>query len=168
MQVRPATASDAVACAALYAPYVTDTPITFELSPPAADVMAERIAAAHAWVVAEDDGAVVGYAYAVPFATRPAYAWSCEVSVFAAAGRRRTGTGRALYAALLPALREQGLRAAVARVTLPNDASLGLHRAFGFAESGVLRRIGFKAGAWHDVWLGQLELEPGDHPPAGA
>ena len=91
MSVRDATEDDAAACAAIYAPYVTDTAITFEYEPPSADEMARRIAAAqraHAWLVLEDDGpeeggGVVGYAYAVPFKERAAYLWSAEVSVSA-------------------------------------------------------------------------------------
>ena len=76
--VRDATAADASACAVLYAPYVTDTVVTFETEPPTADQMADRMAAAqrrHAWLVLEDDGAVVGYAYAGPYKERAAYRW---------------------------------------------------------------------------------------------
>jgi phosphinothricin acetyltransferase len=100
---RDASVEDAAACAAIYAPYVTDTTITFEARPPSAEQMAERITTVlrtHAWVVLEDDGAVVGYAYAGPYKSREAYQWSCEVSVYAELGRRRTGAGRVLYTAL--------------------------------------------------------------------
>src|SRR3954466_4419402 len=146
--VRAATVEDAAACAAVYAPYVTGTAVSFELEPPSPKVMAERIAGAvarYAWLVLVDgDGRVRGYAYGGPFAPRAAYRFSCEVSVYLETGLRRTGGGRALYDALLPALAARGYRRAFAGMTLPNDASAGLHRALGFAPSGVYRDVGFK------------------------
>jgi L-amino acid N-acyltransferase YncA len=164
--VRQATTDDAAACAAIYAPYVTDSAVSFETEPPSAAEMAERIAASHLWLVLEDAGRVVGYAYAGRFAPRAAYRWACEVSVYLEAGRRRTGGGRALYAALLPQLTERGFRVAVAGMTLPNDASVGLHRAMGFEPVGTYRRIGYKRGAWHDVAWTQRMLASGGEPPA--
>ncbi|MFI1991127.1 GNAT family N-acetyltransferase [Actinoplanes sp. NPDC020271] len=161
--IRDATADDAEACAAIYEPYVRDTAITFETEPPSATEMAARIAesaATHAWLVAEDAGAVVGYAYARPFAARAAYRWSCEVSVYLQAGRRRTGAGRALYGVLLPRLTDRGFRVAVAKTTLPNDAGIGLHAALGFEHVGTHPRIGWKHDAWHDVTITQLFLTP--------
>jgi L-amino acid N-acyltransferase YncA len=169
MNVRPATEQDAAACAAIYAPYVTDTAISFETRPPSAEEMAERIATAsrtHAWLVLEHQGRVVGYAYGGRFAPRAAYRWACEVSVYLEPGRRRTGGGRMLYEALLSRLAERGYRMAIAGMTLPNEASEGLHRALGFEPVGTYRRIGFKDGAWHDVAWTQRELIPGDDPPA--
>jgi L-amino acid N-acyltransferase YncA len=168
--IRDATERDAESCAAIYAPYVTGTAITFETQPPTPAQMAERIAAAlrsHAWVVLEDGGRVIGYAYGGPYKSRPAYRWSCEVSVYLKHGRRRTGGGRALYAALFDRLAERGYRTAVAGMTLPNDASVGLHRAMGFETVGTYRRIGWKHGAWHDVaWTQRPIGTGGDDPPA--
>jgi phosphinothricin acetyltransferase len=168
MIVRPATADDAAACAAIYAPYVTDTAVSFELDPPDAEELARRIAAAHDWLVIEDAGGVFGYAYAATFHPRAAYRWACEVSVYLELGRRRTGAGRALYEALLPRLTVRGFRTAIAGMTLPNEASVGLHRALGFEPVGTYRRIGYKHGAWHDVAWTQLELAGGDDPPTDA
>jgi phosphinothricin acetyltransferase len=167
--LRTATAADAEACAAIYAPYVADTAITFETGPPSAAEMAQRITEAnrsHAWIVAEDEGRIVGYAYGGPFKSRAAYRWSCEVSVYLEVGRRRTGTGRALYEDLLTRLADRGFHMAVAGMTLPNDASVGLHRAMGFEPVGTYRRIGFKHGAWHDVAWVQRALADGQDPPA--
>src|SRR5207302_9377603 len=127
--VRAASASDAPACAAIYAPYVTDTAITFEEEPPSMRTMAERIDKAvreHAWVVFEQDGRVAGYAYGGTLNPRPAYRWSCEVSIYVELGRRRTGAGRTLYEDLLARLAAPGYRMAVAGMTLPNDASVAL------------------------------------------
>ncbi len=152
--VRDASEGDAEACATIYAPYVTDTAISFESDPPLPAEMAQRIATAmrtYAWVVLEDHGRVVGYAYGGPFMSRAAYRWSCDVSVYLERGRRRSGGGRAFYDALFTRLAEHGFRTAVAGMTLPNDASVGLHRAMGFEPVGTYRRIGWKHGTWHDV-----------------
>jgi phosphinothricin acetyltransferase len=168
MKVRPATTADAEACAAIYAPYVTDTAITFESEPPTVAEMAGRIAdslSTHAWFVLEDAGRVVGYAYGGPFKQRDAYRWSCEVSVYLERGRRRTGGGRALYTELLDRLAERGYRTACAGMTLPNEASVGLHRAMGFEPVGTYRRIGWKNGQWHDVAWTQRSIGAGDNPP---
>jgi phosphinothricin acetyltransferase len=169
VRVRDATEDDAAACAAIYAPYVTDTAITFECEPPTAVEMAGRIATAqqaHAWLVLEeDDGRVVGYAYGGRYKERAAYRWSCEVSVYLESGRRRSGGGRALYEALFGRLTERGFRTAVAGMTLPNDASAGLHAASGFEPIGTYRRIGWKHGAWHDVACMQVSLGSGEDTP---
>lgn len=166
MLIRDASRADAEACAAIYAPYVRDTVISFEDEAPDAAELTRRIAAAqrhHAWLVAERDGEVVGYAYAGEYKSRAAYRWSCEVSVYLDAGLRRAGVGRALYTALLDRLTELGYRTVVAGMTLPNPASEGLHRALGFEPVGVWRRIGWKHGAWRDVAWVQRSLAP----PAG-
>ena len=169
-KIRDASEADAAACAAIYAPYVTDTVISFERVAPSAAEMAERIAAAartHAWLVLEDDEQrVIGYAYGSPYKSREAYRWSCEVSVYLEPGRRRTGSGRALYEALFAALAARGFRTAVAGMTLPNDASVGLHRAMGFEPVGTYRNIGWKHGRWHDVAWMQRTIATGDDPPA--
>lgn len=169
MLIRDAAgAEDAAACAAIYAPYVRDTAITFELDPPSEAEMAARIATAqdtHAWLVAEEAGRVVGYAYGGPYKARAAYRWSCEVSVYVEQGRRRTGAGRALYEALFTRLAERGYHTAVAGVTLPNEASAGLHHALGFEPVGTYRRIGWKHNTWHDVAWTQRPLAPANTPP---
>ncbi|QKV72766.1 GNAT family N-acetyltransferase [Amycolatopsis sp. Hca4] len=160
--IRAATPADAPACAALYAPYVTDTAISFETDPPDAAEMARRITGAHAWLVFEDHGHVAGYAYATRFAERAAYRWSCETSIYLEHGRRRTGAGRALYETLFERLRDRGFYRAFAGMTLPNEASAGLHRALGFTPAGVYRRVGWKHGAWHDVAWVQKDLRATD------
>lgn len=153
-RVREATHDDAGACAEIYEHYVLSTPITFEIEPPTAGQMAERIATSlqsHAWHVLESDGAVVGYSYATAYASRAAYQWSCETSVYLHKDFRGRGGGRQLYAALLERLAARGYRQAVAGITLPNEASVRLHEAFGFKEVGTFKDIGWKLGAWHDV-----------------
>jgi phosphinothricin acetyltransferase len=171
-QVRDATVADAAACAAIYAPYVTDTAVTFEAEPPTVAEIATRIERAqrrHAWLVLEEDSAVVGYAYAGPFKERAAYRWSCEVSVYLDPDRHGQGGGRLLYEALLARLTERGYRMAAAGMTQPNEASGRLHAALGFEPVGTFRAVGWKHGAWRDVlWvqrpLGAL-VPAGEHPP---
>lgn len=157
MVIRDANPSDAAACAAIYAPYVRETAITFETEAPDPAAFVERIAAAqerHAWLVGEQEGEVVGYAYAGPVRARAAYAWSAETTVYLRRGLRRSGTGRALMEALLPRLSDLGMRRAFAGVALPNEASIGLHRALGFRDAGVWERVGLKLDRWWDVaWL---------------
>ncbi|THV01410.1 acyl-CoA N-acyltransferase, partial [Dendrothele bispora CBS 962.96] len=181
-RIRTATISDATACAAIYAPYVLETAISFETVPPTAAEIGSRIEssnARHAWVVlveqVSQNGGVVeenrlgdvadseereeiirGYAYAVPYASRQAYDWSCEISVYLdrdyARLHPRSGAGQALYEALFDRLEKRGFRMLVATITLPNEASLGLHRSkMGFEDVGTFRRIGFKHGKWWDV-----------------
>jgi len=165
--IRDATAADAAACGAIYAHYVEHTTATFEEVAPSAEVMAARIASAqerHAWLVAERDGVVVGYAYGGPFKARSAYRWSCEVSVYLDPSARGAGLGRTLYAVLLARLEALGMRMACGGVTLPNDPSEALHRALGFEPVGTYRRIGWKHDAWRDVRWFQKPLG-GDGPP---
>ena len=171
-RIRLATPRDAAACLAIYTPYVEDTVITFETEVPSVETIAQRIENAlvrHGWFVLEENDGVVGYAYAHAFAERAAYAWSCESSIYLAPGLRRTGAGRALYTALFERLEERGYRRVFAGVALPNDASIGIHRSFGFEQVGTFERVGWKQGAWRDVaWL-QRDLGAGDpdSPPEG-
>lgn len=164
MWIRRASCDDGAACAALYGPYVTDTAITFETEPPSAQAMARRIDTAnadHAWLVTGEGADVLGYAYGGVWNARAAYRWACEVSIYLQTGLRRTGAGRSLYDALFTVLAERGYRVAVAGMTLPNDASAGLHRAMGFEPVGTFRQVGWKCDAWRDVaWMQRPLAEP--------
>lgn len=157
MIIRDATAADAEACAAIYAPYVTETCISFELDPPDEVEMARRIASSqrmHGWLVAEQDGRVIGYAYGSTHSARAAYRFTADVSVYLDLDTRGSGTGRLLYDELLALLADRGIRMVCAGVTLPNERSERFHRSTGFEPVGIYRKIGWKFGAWHDVlWL---------------
>jgi phosphinothricin acetyltransferase len=161
---------DAAACAAIYAPHVHASPVSFEEAAPDAVAMAVRIAeaqATHPWLVAEDGGDVAGYAYGCPHRSRAAYRWAADVAVYVAPAQQRRGFGLALYEALIERLARQRFQIACAGITLPNEASVRLHERLGFVPVGTYRRIGWKAGAWRDVGWWQLELIPiGDEPPA--
>jgi len=169
MLIRHADADrDCAACAAIYEPFVRGTVVSFEEQAPDGRELAERIqriSRTHPWLVSEQDGAVTGYAYASPHRARAAYRWATDVTIYVAPDHHRRGVGRALYSELLHRLTEQGFHVACAGVTLPNEASIGLHRALGFNEIGTYRRIGFKFGGWHDVTWMQRELRPRGVPP---
>jgi phosphinothricin acetyltransferase len=161
---------DAAACAAIYAPFVTGTAVSFEQEPPDAAAIGqriERLSRTHAWLIGEDAEGVAGFAYAGPHRDRIAYRWAADVSVYVDERCRGRGVGRALYDALLALLARQGLRVACAGITLPNPASVALHEACGFEPVGIYRRIGWKAGAWRDVgwWQAPLGEPPDDGQP---
>ncbi|MBI3347373.1 MAG: N-acetyltransferase [Burkholderiales bacterium] len=169
MNIRTATPQDAAAIAAIYAPIVAHTGISFELDPPDAPEMRTRIEKTLAdlpWLVAEDaTGAVYGYAYAGRHRERAAYQWSVDTTVYVHEDRRGQGVGRALYGRLLPLLAELGYCQAFAGIALPNAGSVGLHEALGFEAIGVYRNVGFKQGQWRDVGWWQKALRPQDTPP---
>jgi L-amino acid N-acyltransferase YncA len=169
MSIRLATDDDAAAIARIYAPYVTDTAISFEAAPPPADEMAGRVRATLAyapWIVCERDGQIVGYAYAGRHNERAAYRWSVNASVYLDRGAHRQGIGTALYRSLFALLALQGVYTVHGGITLPNAASVGLHEAMGFTLVGVYRGVGYKHGTWHDVGWWQLALRERAGEPA--
>lgn len=164
-----ATQADAADIAAIYAHHVKNGVATFELAPPDAAEIARRIAkvrdASHPWLVARQDGGLVGYAYAAPFHARPAYAFTCEDSIYLAHDRLGQGIGTALLGALLPAAEAAGFRQMIALIAGEETPSLALHRRFGFAEAGRMRGVGRKHGRWLDVITLQRALGLGDGAP---
>ena len=171
--IRTATPEDAPDVLGIYAPVVLESAISFEFEPPTVDEMSERIAASlerHAWLVAEGDGHIAGYAYASAHRQRAAYAWSVDTSVYVDAAWRGRGIGHALYDELLKLLADQGSVNAFAGIALPNDASVGLHEACGFQYVGVFPSVGFKLESWHDVgwWHRRLTDPPTDPQPPRA
>jgi L-amino acid N-acyltransferase YncA len=167
--IRFATKADGVALAAIYAPIVRDTFVSFETEAPSPDEMSARIEAGgnrYPWLAAATGDEIVGYAYAGQHRARPAYRWSVDVSAYLAPEARRRGIGRALYQRLLGVLRHQGFRTAFAGIALPNAASVGLHEHMGFEPVGVYREVGYKAGAWRDVGWWRLALSSATGEPA--
>lgn len=164
--LRDATPADAEPLLAIYRPFVVETPVSFEGKPPTPDEFRARIEktlAAWAWLVADVDGVPVGYAYGSQHRAREAYKWSVEVSAYIHDVHRGRGLGRMLYGALLPRLAALGYCNAYAGITLPNEASVGFHRAMGFEEIGVFKSVGWKFGRWHDVVWFQLPMR--ERPP---
>ncbi len=169
--IRLATTGDAAAVAGIYAPYCEGSAVSFEQVAPAAEEMAQRIAtviAQRPWIVLEDDGAVVGYAYAGLHNERWAYRWSVNTAIYISRTHQRRGAGRALYSALFDLLRRLGYYRAIAGITLPNPASVGLHEAMGFELVGVYGDIGYKLGAWRDVAWYQASIQPVPSRTSGA
>ena len=169
MKFRFATPEDAPVIAQIYAPFVEGSAVSFEMLPPDAETMAGRIDKlwpGHPWIVAEEDGRVLGYAYGSPYRERKAYQWAVEVTVYLDETARGKGLGRMLYAVLIDLLIRQGFTKAYGVVTLPNPASAALHEAAGFRPFAVYKDIGFKNGAWHDVGWWERDLATGVTPPA--
>jgi L-amino acid N-acyltransferase YncA len=170
--IRLATEDDAESLLAIYSPFCSaDSHVSFEFEAPSVEELRRRIAETlkrYPWLVADDSGTILGYAYAGMHSARAAYQWSVNVSVYVAEGRRGSGIGRALYTSLFAMLRLQGYVQACAGATLPNPASVGLHEAMGFEPVGVYRQVGFKAGAWHDtIWMQRpLAERPGRPAPS--
>jgi len=169
MSIRIATAADAAEVHAIYAPTVIDTAITFETELPGIEVMRERMLGRlqhYPWLVWEEDGRVLAYAYAARFRERAAYDWIAETSIYVHADARRRGIARRLYTCLLDVMRLQGINAAVGAITLPGESSVAMHGALGFIPAGIWQHAGYKLGQWHDVGVWQLTLQPPENPPS--
>jgi L-amino acid N-acyltransferase YncA len=166
--IRLASQSDAEQLRDIYAPFCENTPVSFETQAPTVEEMCRRIAKtlrSYPWLVYENEGHVLGYAYASSHRERAAYRWAVDVSAYVREGYRRLGVGRSLYSSLLALLHLQGFYRALAGITLPNPGSVGLHQAMGFQSLGTYHNIGYKCGRWHDVQWFQLALrEPGKEP----
>jgi L-amino acid N-acyltransferase YncA len=169
MIVRRARADDAAAFSAIYGPIVAETTISFEEVPPTEDEFRARIAAigeTWPWLVGEADGDVLGYVYASQHRERAAYRWSVDVAAYVRADARGRGVASTLYRTLFRVLAQQGFHRAFAGITLPNDASIALHRSVGFDLVGVYPEVGYKFGAWRDTSWWQRPLRDG--APASA
>jgi phosphinothricin acetyltransferase len=138
---------------------VRDTVVTFEEIPVSADEMARRIediGARFPWLVWEDGGTVVGYAYASAWKSRSAYRFAVESTIYLTTSRHRSGIGTKLYGALLAELKSRGFHTAVGGIALPNPASIALHEKLGFTKIGQFVEVGRKLGRWVDVGYWQL------------
>ena len=170
VHLRVAGPQDAQAFSTIYAPYVSDTAITFETEAPDASEFTRRvqtIGRQYPWLAAVDGDHVLGYAYACEHRSRRAYRWSVDVGIYLDANTHRRGIGRRLYQALFALLVRQGYYNAYGGITIPNEASIGLHESLGFQRVGIYRRVGFKLGAWRDVGWWELMMresmaEPGE------
>jgi L-amino acid N-acyltransferase YncA len=160
--LRLAAPEDAAQIAAIYAPFCLETAVSFETAAPDEVTIRGRIEAVlerYPWLVAvAENGEVVGYAYAGKHRERAAYRWSVDFTAYLATSARGRGIGTALYRALVALCQTLGYYRAFAAITLPNEASVGLHEKIGFKPIGVYRRVGFKLGIWHDVGWWSLDL----------
>lgn len=162
MEIRAAKATDAKNLLAIYTPYVLETTITFETEIPSLEEFERRITdtqATYPYLVAEEEGKLLGYAYAHAYYGRVAYAWTVEVSIYVDQATRATGIGTALYDRLEELLIEQGMTQALACISLPNDTSIAFHKKRGYEQVAHFKKVGYKLGQWRDiVWL-QKELQ---------
>jgi len=155
------TAEDAERIAAIYNWYILNTIITFETDVVSPEEMTKRIKEKiikYDWLVGEAGQEVIGYAYYGPFRPRAAYHYTAESTIYLAQKCMGRGLGRALYVQLLESVRSRGFREIMGVIALPNPQSIALHRAIGFAEVGVLKRVGYKFGRYIDVGLWQLSI----------
>lgn len=167
--IRPATPADMGSVCDIVNFYIETTAVNFRMERQAVGEWEADLRNYHSkypWFVAEVDGAVAGVAYSVPWKARNAYDWCAETTVYVAAHCRGRGLGSALYSRLLASLESQGFRSVVAVISLPNEASVGLHEALGFVHAGTIRKAGYKLGDWHDVGFWQREFTTDDEPPA--
>ncbi|MEO8154598.1 MAG: arsinothricin resistance N-acetyltransferase ArsN1 family B [Rhizobacter sp.] len=160
--IRPAIANDADAIARIYNHYIVNTTITFEEQPVSAQQMAERIGDAQSaslpWLVAEQAGELVGYAYASKWRVRSAYRFSVETTVYLQSGAAGQGLGSLLYQALFAALKERGVHVIIGGIALPNPGSVALHEKCGLKKVAHFEEVGFKFGKWVDVGYWQMTL----------
>lgn len=167
--IRLATAKDAEAILAIYAPFIENTSFTFETEVPSVAAFAERIehySDNWPWLVCEAGGTIAGYAYASRYRERVAYQWSVESSVYVHDEFQRAGVARALYAALFEILGKQGFRNVYAVINLPNDKSVAFHESCGFSYFATYEQVGYKLGKWKNVGWWRLVLNGFDEEPA--
>ena len=161
--IRPVTGDDAKAICDIYNHYVENTTVTFEEQAVSVDDMAGRIreiTSLYPWLVLEEEGRVVGYAYAARWKTRASYRYSVESTIYLDRGATGRGLGSGLYAALLAILRARPVHCVVAGIALPNPASVALHERLGFRKVAHFNEVGRKYDRWIDV--GYWELIIGD------
>jgi L-amino acid N-acyltransferase YncA len=171
--IRPSRDEDIPAITAIYAHHVLHGTGTFETEPPsAADMTARRadvLSKGLPYLVAEHDGVIAGFAYGNWFKPRPAYRFSVEDSIYLAPNLHRKGLGRALLAELILRCEAVGIRKMMAVIgDSANAGSVGVHRALGFTQLGVIESCGWKFGAWRDIVIMQKTIGAGDsEPPPG-
>lgn len=168
MRVRLATADDLDGIRAIEDRAILETTANFNtepLDPAAVRAAFEEDRATYPRLVADEGGAVVGFARGCRHKGRCAYRFAVETTVYVHADHHRRGIGRALYDVLLPTLRAQGFHTALGVIALPNPGSVALHEAFGYAHVGTIHQAGWKFDAWHDVGTWELFLSsPGGTP----
>ena len=155
--IRMAQVRDIPAMLEIYAPYVQNTTVTFEYTVPSAEEFTARflaITAQFPWLVWEENGTVLGYAYASAPFSRAAFQWCAEPSIYLSPQIQRKGAGKQLYAVLEELLRRQGYRVLYALITQENSPSIAFHKKQGYTQTAILPRCGLKFGRWLGVvWM---------------
>lgn len=153
-RIRYATMDDAEAMLKIYAPFVVNTTVSFEIEPPSVEEFAGRISGIienYPWLVCESEDVIAGYAYATSFRSRAAYRYSVETTVYIDPAFQRRGIARAIYGQLIHDLTERGFHSAYAGIALPNLPSIALHEVLGYEPIGIFPSVGYKFSEWHDV-----------------
>jgi L-amino acid N-acyltransferase YncA len=162
--IRAATESDAQAIADIYNYYIKNTVVTFEEQPISKSEILERIekvtGSSLPWLVAEDGGVVIGYAYAGKWNVRSAYRHTVETTIYLSSSSISKGWGTQLYQALFDILRDKSIHIVIGGITLPNPASIALHEKFGMKKVAHFPEVGYKFGQWLDVGYWQMGLKP--------
>ena len=159
--IRLAKPTDAAAILEIYAPYIRHTSITFETEVPAVADFANRISSyleIWPWLVYEENGQIIGYAYASRYRERIAYQWGVECSVYIHKDHHRKGIASILYKKLFAILKMQGFTTVYTVINLPNDESVALHEKMGFEYFATYKNVGYKLGKWKNVGWWQLQL----------
>ena len=167
MSIRVATEADLPQILAIYTPYAENTTVSFEYNAPAMEVFLARfrgITNQFPWLVWEENGTVLGYAYACAPFERAAYSWCAEPSIYLAPEAQGRGIGKQLYETLEEILTRQGYRLSYAIITSENEASLAFHRAMGYKETARFPGCGYKFGRWLGVTWMEKALNVVDMP----
>ena len=169
INLRDSLESDCLAIQGIYAHHVLHGTASFEIEPPSVDEIrrrrAEIVEKGLPYIVAEREGVVLGYAYATMYRARPAYRFTVENSVYVRDGLTGEGIGSMLLVELIRRCTVAGFRQMIAVIGDSSAASVALHKRHGFSQVGLFRSVGFKAGAWRDTAMLQLELGAGDRSP---
>ena len=161
-EIRLIQENDAQTVLDIYTPYVFNTHITFEYDVPTIEQFLEKIrtiTAEYPWLICLKDDKIIGYAYGSEHRHRTAYKWSPESTIYLSEDVFGKGIGRILYSTLFNILRLQGYFNVYAGIGMPNERSERLHRAVGFQELGIFKKVGYKLGKWHDTKWFQLHLQ---------
>lgn len=167
--IRLASLEDAPAIQAIYKPYILNTAITFEYEPVSAEAFQQRMASVltqFPWLVYEESGKIVGYAYCSRFKERAAFDWDCECSVYIEEGQHRKGIATALYEKLFELVSDQGYYNIYALINASHQSSILLHKKFGFTETGVYEKTGYKLGQWWDLMVMVKRIHPFNETPS--
>ena len=160
LNIRPVRISDADFCLSLYSKHVIDSAVSFELEAPSLEDFLNRIDSISnrfPYLVAEENGVLVGYAYASVYRDRLAYQWNVEVSIYVEDNNKKSGVATKLYTELFSELKRIHICKAFAVIALPNDASVGFHHKMGFEKFATYKNVGFKLNEWHDVlWMEKM------------
>lgn len=167
MKIRMIEEKDIQTVLDIYKPYIETTAITFETEVPTYEEFVQRVnhkLEQFPWLVYEEEGKILGYAYASLMRERAAYSWDAELSVYLQEGNHGLGIGSKLYLVLEAILKEMNFVNLYGCITYPNEKSVRLHQKLGYKEIGIFHNSGYKLGSWHDVLWMEKQIRPWTTP----